>query len=69
MDKNLLRAVMTENGDNYDTLAKKLGMTVSTLSNKINEKSNNGFTQPEILKMKELYKLSALQIDRIFFKL
>ena len=69
MDKNLFRAVMTENGDNYDTLAKILGMTVSTLSNKINKKSNNGFTQPEILKMKELYKLSALQIDRIFFKL
>lgn len=69
MDKNLFRAVMTENGDNYDTLAKKLGITVSTLSNKVNEKSNNGFTQPEIIKIKEFYNLDALQIDRIFFKL
>ena len=69
MDKKLFRAVMTENGDNYSTLAKKLGITESTLSNKVNEKSNNGFTQPEILKIKEFYNLDALQIDRIFFQM
>ena len=68
MNKNLFRAVMIEHGDNYDSLSKKLHITTSSLSNKVNEKSGNGFTQPEILAIKKLYKLSAFQIDQIFFE-
>lgn len=67
MNKNLFRAVMIEHGDNYDSLSKKLNMTASSLSNKVNEKTGNGFVQPEILAIKKLYNLSASQIDQIFF--
>lgn len=67
MNKNLFRAVMAQYGDNYDSLAKKLNLSKSTLSNKINEKTENGFTQPEILAIKKIYDLSAEQVDRIFF--
>ena len=68
MNKNLFRSVMIEHGDNYDSLSKKLNMTTASLSNKVNEKSGNGFTQPEILAIKGLYNLSAIQIDQIFFE-
>lgn len=67
MNKNLFRAVMVEHGDNYESLSKKLNMTASSLSNKVNEKTGNGFVQPEILAIKKIYNLSASQIDQIFF--
>ncbi len=67
MNKNLFRAVMIEHGDTYDSLAKKLDITTSSLSNKINEKTGNGFVQPEITAIKKMYNLSATQIDQIFF--
>ena len=67
MNKNKFRAVMSEHGDTYKTLAPKLDLAESTLCDKVNEKSGAGFTQSEILAVKNLYHLSAEQIDSIFF--
>lgn len=60
---------MIENGDNNSSLANYLGISTTSFSKKMNEKSPSGFTQPEILKIKEKYNLSAKQVDEIFFDL
>ena len=67
MNKNALRSVMILHGDNYASLAKKMGIGTSTLSDKINERQTAGFTQPEIIKIKDIYGLDANQVDEIFF--
>ena len=69
MNKNLFRSVMIEHGDNNDSLSKAMQITTSALCNKINEKTGNGFTQPEILAIKKRYNLSPSQIDEIFFSI
>lgn len=65
MVKNELKAVMALNGDTQGMLADAIGITRMALSNKINGKSV--FTQPEIEKTALRYKLSAEDIQRIFF--
>ena len=67
MNKYLLRSVMIANGDNFKQLADYLGITIYTLSKKINEKNNVGFNQREILRIKDRYMLNANQVDSIFF--
>ena len=67
MDKNRLRSVMVLFGDTSETLANYLGISQSAFSKKINEKSTAGFTQPEIMRIKEKYSLSGEDIDHIFF--
>ena len=67
MNKQLLRSVMIANGDNFRQLADYLGITVYTLSKKINERNNVGFNQREILRIKDRYTLNANQVDSIFF--
>lgn len=68
MDKNRLRSVMVLFGDTSETLANYLGISQSAFSKKINEKSTAGFTQPEIMRIKEKYSLSGEDIDHIFWK-
>lgn len=67
MNKTALRVVMMQNSETYEDLAGVLGIAVPTLSDKINEKTSRGFTQPEIAAIKDHYHLSAEQIDLIFF--
>lgn len=67
MNKNMLKSVVAANGDNYSILADYLGITVSTLSKKVNEKCKAGFNQPEIMMIKNRYSLSADDVDTIFF--
>lgn len=67
MNKYLLRSVMIANGDNFRQLADYLGITVYTLSKKINERNNVGFNQREILRIKDRYTLNADQVDSIFY--
>lgn len=68
MDKNRLRSVMVLFGDTSETLANYLGISQSAFSKKINEKSTAGFTQPEIMRIKEKYSLSGEDIDHIFLE-
>lgn len=67
MNKKKLRSVMIEFGDTSKSLAEYLGISIGSLSKKMNEKSSTGFTQPEILMIKNRYGLTADQIDSIFF--
>lgn len=65
MNANKLRAVMVLNGDNGIALSRALGVSQQTLSAKITGKRE--FTQGEIWKIKDRYRLSAGEIDDIFF--
>ncbi len=67
MNKKELLSVMIKHGDTGYMLAKFLGLSHQSFSSKLNEKQKNGFTQPEILKIKNKYNLTPNQIDLIFF--
>lgn len=65
MNKSMLRAVMIKNGDTQQTLAKFLGMALSTLNAKLNSKTE--FTQTEIAAIKNRYNLTGEELSKIFF--
>lgn len=66
MNSNLLKAVIKKNGETQADLAAALGLSLSNLNEKINGK-NASFRQSEIIAIKERYKLSAKDVDEIFF--
>lgn len=66
MNSTLLRSVMVLNGDTNASLAKYLGITEQSVSNKINENGTE-FKQGEIAKIKARYNLDSDMVDRIFF--
>lgn len=61
-----LKAVMVLNKETGGDLAKVLGITRGTLSLKMNDKGAE-FTQGEICKIKDHYRLSPEDVDSIFF--
>lgn len=65
MNKSALKARMVINDDTGISLSKALNISETTLSAKLNEKTE--FTRSEIAKIKSRYKLSAEDIDNIFF--
>ena len=66
MDETLLRVQMVKHGDTQEKLALAMGISLSRLNAKI--KSNNAeFKQTEILFIKERYKLTAKEVNEIFF--
>lgn len=65
MSKNELKAVMIRYGDRQEDLAAAIDMTLGTLSDKINGKRQ--FKQDEIAAIALRYKLTAEDIQRIFF--
>lgn len=65
VNKQELRAVMIRHGDRQEDLAAALGIAQATLSKKIN--SESAFTGPEIEIIALRYKLTAEDIQRIFF--
>lgn len=67
MNKTALRIKMIANNDTGITLSKALDMSETTLSAKINGKAE--FTRSEMAKIKARYKLSAEDIDSIFFNI
>ena len=66
MNKALLRSIMVLHGDTNNTLAKYLGISEASLSNKINE-INTEFKQSEIAAIKRRYSLDDAQTSLIFF--
>lgn len=66
MNKGMLMSVMCLNGDTQRRLAEALGISRPTLSAKMNGRAS--FTQPEISAMKRRYKLTADDIEHIFFE-
>lgn len=67
MSRNKLLSIITLYNDTCESLARDMGITPQTFSNKLNEKGKRGFTQPEIMFIKKRYNLSAIQVDDIFF--
>lgn len=65
MDKTALKAKMIINDDTGIELSKALNISETTLSAKLNGKSE--FTRSEIAKIKTRYKLTATEVDNIFF--
>ena len=59
-----LKAFFAENGIKFKDVAKELGITVSTFSQKINRKNGKDFTTREIRYLCEKYNLSS---DNYFF--
>lgn len=66
MNKNLLRSIMVLNDDTNETLAESLGISKTSLSNKINE-TGTEFKQSEISIIKKRYALTDEQVNAIFF--
>lgn len=68
MNKLLLASVMIKSGDTQGTLASAMGLSLSRLNAKINEREGASFTQPEMEFIIERYKLSNDEAIQIFFK-
>lgn len=68
MNKLKLKSFMVLHGDTMCKVAKRLGITPQRLSAKMNEYRGAEFTQSEISKIKDMYKLSAEEIEEIFFE-
>lgn len=66
MNKTLLRSIMVKHGDTNADLAELLGISVQSVSDKINERGTE-FKQGEIAKIKDRYGLTAEQVEAIFF--
>ena len=60
---------MQKHGDNGRTLSEALGISEQRFSKKINGTDDAEFTQHEIKIIKARYKLSAKEVDSIFFNL
>ncbi len=65
MNKKKLVERMRRLGDRQSDLAEAIGLSRSRLSAKMNGKAS--FTQPEILAIKQRYRLSCQELDEIFF--
>ena len=65
MNKNKFRAYMVRNNDTHVTLAPKLGIGISTLSERLNSKQRP-FTLPEIEAFVKLYGLTGDEMYDVF---
>ena len=63
--KHRLREQIDIHKDTLDKLAEFLDITYQTLSKKMN--SHVEFTRAELVKIKGRYRLTAMQMDYIFF--
>lgn len=66
MNKKLLRSKMALNGDNNQSLARKLKITKGSISNKIN--GFNSFKISEMNFIRQDYKLSDREFIEIFIE-
>lgn len=62
-----LKAVLRYRKISYRELAEELGLTKSTISNKINNKLGGEFTSSEILKIAQYLDLTSDEAIRYFF--
>lgn len=66
MNKALLRSHIIKNGDTQEKLAESIGMSLSNLNAKLNEKAA-AFRVDEITQIRERYSLSWEEVISIFF--
>lgn len=65
MDTNMLKSILVRNGDNVAALAEKMGLSTAGLYRRLDGKTQ--FTYKELKAIKDIYGLSADEIDAIFF--
>lgn len=65
MNTKMLKAKMVEHGDTQAHLAVAIGISLSSLNDKITGKVS--FRQSDIAAIKKRYSLSAEDVDLIFF--
>ena len=69
MNKNMFVSKMKLFGDTQEILATALGVSLSRLNAKINETDGAEFKQSEIRFFRNRWKLTAEEVDQIFFAL
>lgn len=67
MNKTLLSSVMVRHHDTQATLAAAMGLSLSRLNAKINEREGAAFTQTEMAFIIDRYGLSNDEAMEIFF--
>ena len=67
MNKRKLNAIMQLYGESQQDLAQFLQMSLSRLNAKINEYRGAQFRQNELAAIQEHYKLTAEEVNEIFF--
>lgn len=67
MNKNMYRSKMAFFGDTNDSIAKYLDITPQRNSAKVNGTGGAEYTQGEIAMLKKRWKLTAKEVDQIFF--
>ena len=68
MNKALLRSHIVKNGDTQEKLAEAIGISLSNLNSKLNDKAAS-FRVDEIKQIRERYSLTWDEVIRIFFAL
>lgn len=67
MNKPLLASFMAKNQDTQETLANAMGISLSRLNAKINERDGAAFTQSEIQFIIDRYELTDEDVMQVFF--
>lgn len=67
MNKASLKAAMVEYGDTQETLASAMGISLSRLNAKINERNGATFTQSEMRFIISRYQFDEARAMRVFF--
>lgn len=67
MNKNMYRSKMALFGDTNESIATYLKITPQRNSAKVNGTNGAEYTQGEITMLKKRWKLSAREVDQIFF--
>lgn len=67
MNFDMLKGVVRMHGDTQEDLAAAIGISLSNLNAKMNGKTAC-FRQNEILAIKDRYRLTAKEVDQIFFE-
>ena len=65
MNKNKLKGKIREKGLTYQKLAKKIGISVTSVNYKVN--GQNFFNHEEMIKLREILRLTDNEIIEIFF--
>lgn len=67
MDKQLLQSYIVKHDGKQEVLATAMGLSLSRLNAKINETKGAQFNKNEMAFIRERYKLTSKEADKIFF--
>ena len=68
MNIALFKYYMVKNCETMSTLAAALGKCKATVSNCVNGNNNSKFTRADIQTLKERWKLTPEQVDKVFLQ-